>query len=521
MLAALEGGQSRTGRSGSATRSSGIGVGLRGHAGVALAHRLGARAPRGHGVGHRRPAARPRRGDHAVDPRRAAHRGLRGRVRQGDRRRRRTARASADSVAEPAHEVVLERGRPPRSSTRSTRSRSSPRRKTSFVDGANWAYTAGIIAIVLGAALVFFMFPKHDDEQRAARRVPRRGRSRRRRHPADRLNRRYSAEQTDAPWRSGRRRTPAAARPSRLELFVPSHCWSSSSLARADSPPSRRYATGSTIVTLATTTNTTSATAASLPSHAELREPGGGRERQRQVLRVHPGEQGAEPDARLGPTVVDAGHPLGHRPAARRAAVASTTAVGRARAAARRDRSSPTTLRRSPSCSTPHRPSRRAAYATPDTTASATTQPNRKSGPFTVARRENSITITAMIGTGLIATPNASGSTSPIACCTMSSSPRLHPDGEPYLAPRATDRVLQCAAHRVGRPRLSPSGAISPGDRGDAPRRPRRRESSRRACDRSRWPGSSRCCATRRAHRRSRRTSGAWGDSAARAARRG
>ena len=36
--------------------------------------------------------------------------------------------------------------------------------KTSFVDGANWAYTAGIIAILLGAALVFFMFPKHDGE---------------------------------------------------------------------------------------------------------------------------------------------------------------------------------------------------------------------------------------------------------------------------------------------------------------------------------------------------------------------
>jgi MFS transporter, DHA2 family, multidrug resistance protein len=36
--------------------------------------------------------------------------------------------------------------------------------KTSFVDGANWAYAAGIVAIVLGAALVFFMFPKHDGE---------------------------------------------------------------------------------------------------------------------------------------------------------------------------------------------------------------------------------------------------------------------------------------------------------------------------------------------------------------------
>jgi EmrB/QacA subfamily drug resistance transporter len=36
--------------------------------------------------------------------------------------------------------------------------------KTSFVDGANWAYTAGIIAIVIGAVLVFVMFPRHDHE---------------------------------------------------------------------------------------------------------------------------------------------------------------------------------------------------------------------------------------------------------------------------------------------------------------------------------------------------------------------
>jgi hypothetical protein len=36
--------------------------------------------------------------------------------------------------------------------------------KSSFVDGANWAYTAGIVAILLGAALVFLMFPKHDGE---------------------------------------------------------------------------------------------------------------------------------------------------------------------------------------------------------------------------------------------------------------------------------------------------------------------------------------------------------------------
>jgi hypothetical protein len=36
--------------------------------------------------------------------------------------------------------------------------------QTSFIDGANWAYFAGLVAIVLGAALVFFMFPKHDRE---------------------------------------------------------------------------------------------------------------------------------------------------------------------------------------------------------------------------------------------------------------------------------------------------------------------------------------------------------------------
>jgi hypothetical protein len=36
--------------------------------------------------------------------------------------------------------------------------------KTSFLDGANWAYTAGIVAVVLGFVLVFFMFPKRDHE---------------------------------------------------------------------------------------------------------------------------------------------------------------------------------------------------------------------------------------------------------------------------------------------------------------------------------------------------------------------
>jgi MFS transporter, DHA2 family, multidrug resistance protein len=36
--------------------------------------------------------------------------------------------------------------------------------QSSFLDGANWAYVAGIVAVVLGAALVYFLFPKQDEE---------------------------------------------------------------------------------------------------------------------------------------------------------------------------------------------------------------------------------------------------------------------------------------------------------------------------------------------------------------------
>ena len=38
--------------------------------------------------------------------------------------------------------------------------------KTAFLQGDRWAYTAGIVAILLGAAIVFFLFPKRGDEQR-------------------------------------------------------------------------------------------------------------------------------------------------------------------------------------------------------------------------------------------------------------------------------------------------------------------------------------------------------------------
>jgi EmrB/QacA subfamily drug resistance transporter len=37
--------------------------------------------------------------------------------------------------------------------------------KQSFVDGQDWAYLAGVVAVLLGGALVFFLFPKREDEQ--------------------------------------------------------------------------------------------------------------------------------------------------------------------------------------------------------------------------------------------------------------------------------------------------------------------------------------------------------------------
>jgi DHA2 family multidrug resistance protein-like MFS transporter len=38
--------------------------------------------------------------------------------------------------------------------------------KTSFLHGDQWAYLAGIIAVVLGAVIVFFLFPKNQEERR-------------------------------------------------------------------------------------------------------------------------------------------------------------------------------------------------------------------------------------------------------------------------------------------------------------------------------------------------------------------
>jgi len=38
--------------------------------------------------------------------------------------------------------------------------------KTAFLQGDQWAYTAGIVAILIGAAIVFFGFPRREEEER-------------------------------------------------------------------------------------------------------------------------------------------------------------------------------------------------------------------------------------------------------------------------------------------------------------------------------------------------------------------
>ena len=37
--------------------------------------------------------------------------------------------------------------------------------RTSFLQGDHWAYFAGLVAVVVGAVLVFFFFPKFDREK--------------------------------------------------------------------------------------------------------------------------------------------------------------------------------------------------------------------------------------------------------------------------------------------------------------------------------------------------------------------
>ena len=138
---------------------------LRRHPGLALADRLGAGHPRRDGLRHRRPPARPRRRDHAVDLRRPAHRRLRGGRQRGDRLLLRTGPGHRKRPGR-ADQVLLQRRRHRRPVPRTTAEQIIAAAKTSFLQGDQWAYTAGIVAILLGAALVFFCFPKKDEEKR-------------------------------------------------------------------------------------------------------------------------------------------------------------------------------------------------------------------------------------------------------------------------------------------------------------------------------------------------------------------
>ena len=37
--------------------------------------------------------------------------------------------------------------------------------KQAFLDGDDWAYLAGVVSVLLGAALVYFLFPRKEDEE--------------------------------------------------------------------------------------------------------------------------------------------------------------------------------------------------------------------------------------------------------------------------------------------------------------------------------------------------------------------
>ena len=84
--------------------------------------------------------------------------------------------------------------------------------KTSFLAGADWAYAAGIIAVLIGAAVVFRFFPQEGGRGAAPRRVPRRGPGGGRvpraaagpGHPAGLTRRRVRPIETAEQWRRQR-----------------------------------------------------------------------------------------------------------------------------------------------------------------------------------------------------------------------------------------------------------------------------------------------------------------------------
>ena len=153
----------------------GVGVGLRRHAGVALADRLGAGAARGHGVGHRRPAARPRRRDHAVDLRRAADGGLRGRVRDGHRGVAGQATDHATASQSELDEVVRRARAASRQQYPQYASQITAAAQAVVRRRQTWAYTAGIVAVMLGAVARVLHVPEAREELALLAEYARRG----------------------------------------------------------------------------------------------------------------------------------------------------------------------------------------------------------------------------------------------------------------------------------------------------------------------------------------------------------
>ena len=115
------------------------------------------------GVRNGRPAARPRR--------RTAHVDLRGVTRSGICDRHGSGGHVLGAGAErhrhhpePAPALVLERGDLAEQNPKYA-SEILAAAKASFLEGDDWAYTAGVVAILLGAALVYLKFPSHDEEK--------------------------------------------------------------------------------------------------------------------------------------------------------------------------------------------------------------------------------------------------------------------------------------------------------------------------------------------------------------------
>ena len=135
---------------------------LRRDAGLALADRLGAGEEGRHGLGDGGPAARPRRRDPAIGLRRPPHRRLREVLREQI-----AASPHAASVSEKVQNELTKSF----SSAANTAQQypeyaqaiTAAARK-SFLDGGDWTYAAGMIAVAIGICVVFFLFPKHETE---------------------------------------------------------------------------------------------------------------------------------------------------------------------------------------------------------------------------------------------------------------------------------------------------------------------------------------------------------------------